>query len=86
MLENYKDIIDKVSFSDEPNNDTSFVQAVADSSNKGIENSNKTKYNSIFSQTRNKMKHAKSASIEALYIILGFPDVELRKKPLSLDK
>ena len=32
------------------------------------------------------MKHAMAASIEALYIILGFPDVERRQDPLSLDK
>ena len=91
LFEKHKDIIDRVSFSDEPDKDTSFVQAVADNINKGIENPNKTKYNmfvddSLFAQTKNKMKHAMAASIEALYMILGYPDVEIRQNPLSLDK
>ena len=41
---------------------------------------------SLFAQTRNKMKHAMAASIEALYIILGFPEFEKRQDCLSLDK
>ena len=91
LLEKYKDIIDRVSFSDEPDKDTNFVQAVADNINKGVDNPNKTKYNmfvddSLFAQTRSKMKHAMAASVEALYMILGYPDVKMRQNPLSLDK
>ena len=41
---------------------------------------------SLFVQTRDNMKHAMAASIEALYIILGFPDIKTRQNPLSLDK
>ena len=41
---------------------------------------------SLFAKTRTKMKHAMAASIEALYIILGFPEVEMRQDCLSLDK
>ena len=41
---------------------------------------------SLFSQIREIIKHAVVASIEALYIILGFPDIERRQDPLSLDK
>ena len=41
---------------------------------------------SLFAQTRTKMKHAMAASIEALYTILGFPEVKKRQDCLSLDK
>ena len=41
---------------------------------------------SLFAQTRENMGHIMAASIEALYIILGFPDLEKRQNPLSLDK
>ena len=41
---------------------------------------------SLFAQTRESIKHAMAASIEALYIILGFTDTERRQDPLSLDK
>ena len=41
---------------------------------------------SLFAQIRELIKHAMAASIEALYIILGFPDTERRQDPRSLDK
>ena len=41
---------------------------------------------SLFAQIRRVMPHSMAASIEALYIILGFPDVEIRQDALSLDK
>ena len=42
--------------------------------------------NSLFAQTRDQMKHAMVASIEALHIILGYPETDIRQNPLSLDK
>ena len=45
QLAKYKDIIEKIKLSDEPTQDTTFAQAVADKSNTGVENPNKTKYN-----------------------------------------
>ena len=33
---------------------------------------------SLFAQIRDIIKHAMAASIEALYIVLGFPDLERR--------
>ena len=91
LVSKYKDIIDKVKFSESPSKDTTFSQAYTDTKNKGITNRNKTKYNmfvddSLFAQIRPIMKHAMAASIEALHIILGFPDIEKRQNPLSLDK
>ena len=41
---------------------------------------------SLFAQIRSVMPDSMAASIEALYIILGFPDVQIRQDPLSLDK
>ena len=41
---------------------------------------------SLFAQIRSVMPHSMAASIEALYIILGFPDVQIRQDPLSIDK
>ena len=91
LLEKYEHIINKVKFSDEPDAETKFVQAIQDSIHKGIKNLHKTKFNmfvddSLFAQIRSKMKQAMAASIEALYIILGFPEVDKRQDALSLDK
>ena len=52
---------------------------------------NKTDYNmfvddNLFAQTKLLMKHAMAASIEALYLILGYPETDKRQNPLSLDK
>ena len=41
---------------------------------------------SLFIQTRNQMKRTMAASIEALHIILGYLDIDIRQNPLSLDK
>ena len=41
---------------------------------------------SLFAQTRDNIKHPMAASIEALHIILGYPNTDVRQKPLSLDK
>lgn len=91
LLSKYKHIIDKIKFSDEPKSDTKFVPAVKDAIHKGVKDLKKTKYNmfvddSLFVQIRELIKHAMAASIEALFIILGFPETEKRQNPLSLDK
>ena len=41
---------------------------------------------SLFVATALIIKHAMAASIEALYIVLGFPDLTARQNPLNLDK
>ena len=41
---------------------------------------------SLFSNTGDLIKHAIAASIEALFLVLGFPDEPIRQNPLSLDK
>ena len=87
----YKHIIDNVSFSEEPDDSTEFVQATPDKLNPGVKNLDQTEYNmfvddSLFVQTRSGMRQAMAASIEALYIILGFPEEDKRQNALSLDK
>ena len=41
---------------------------------------------SLFAQIRDLNKHSMAASIEALYIILGFPEIGKGQDVLSLDK
>ena len=91
LLKKYEHIINKVKFSEEPQGNINYVQAVIDKFHKGCSNKEKTKFNmfvddSLFAQIRGFIKHAMAASIEALYIILSFPDVIKRQDPLSLDK
>ena len=91
LLSKYEHIINKVQFSEEPTVNTGFVQAVRDSTHKGVKNLGKTSYNmfvddNLFAQTKENIKHAMAASIEALYIILGFPELDKRQDALSLDK
>ena len=40
----------------------------------------------LFAQTKELIRHAMAASIEALYIILGSPEIDTRQNHLSLDK
>ena len=91
LLQKYAHIIDKVKFSPEQDANTVFTNAVPCSINPGLIDTNRTQYNmfvddSLFAQTRDNIKHAMAASIEALHIILGYPDTEIRQNPLSLDK
>ena len=91
LYEKYKHIIDKVKFSEPATSDTKFVQAKKDKYNTGIPDLAYTTYNmfvddSLFAHTRDTIKHSMAASIEALYIILGYPDTKIRQNALSLDK
>ena len=91
LYHKFKHIIDEVKFSEKPSATTKFVQATKDSIHKGVIDLEKTRYNmfvddNLFTQTKEFMKHAMAASIEALYMILGYPDIKKRQNPLSLDK
>ena len=62
-----------------------------DKINTGISDLANTTYNmfvddSLFAHTRDTIKHSMAASIEALYIILGYPETKIRQDALSLDK
>ena len=91
LYKKYKHIIDKVQFSEEPSPSTTFTQAKKDCIHIGVKNTSRTNYNmfvddNLFAQTKLFMKHAMVASIEALYVFLGFPEIDKRQNPLSLDK
>ena len=91
LLDRHKDIIKRVKYSMVPTSDIKCLQAKADKYNKGIKNPNKTSFNvfvdeSLFVQVTSNIKHTMAASIDALYIVLGYPDLEKRQSPLSLDK
>ena len=78
-------------FSEPATSDTKFVQAKKDKYNTSIPDLAYTIYNmfvddSLFAHTRDTIKHSMAASIEALYIILGYPDTKIRQNALSLDK
>ena len=77
-------------FSEQPDKDKVFVQTVRDIVHKGVEDTNKAIYNvsvddSLLAQIRNLTPHSMSASIEALYIILGFPDLGIGQGALSFN-
>ena len=91
LLPKYRSIIDQVKVSEPPDKNTTFVRAVKDKFNKGVQDQSATAFNmfvddSLFCQTVDNIKHAMAASIEALYIILGFPETDIRQNALSLDK
>ena len=91
LLPKYSHIIDKVKFSEDSSVPSTFTQAVKDSIHKGCTNKHKTKYNmfvddNLFAQTKELIRHAMAASIEALYIVLGYPEPSIRQDSLSLDK
>ncbi len=95
LLEKHKELLDKVIFSDPPDKNTTFAQAVADAFNKGVFDEQgepvKTPHNmfvddNLICDILSRIKQAMAASIEALYRILGFPDEEARQLCLSMDK
>ena len=78
-------------FSDAQDAKTEFSQGVKDSIQKGVQYLNKTNFNMfvdeyLFAQIRSEIKHAMAASIELLYIILNFPEVEKRQDALGSGK
>ena len=66
-------------------------QINSDQFNKGIQDVDKKIYSmfvddSLFFNSFENIKHTMAASIESLYIVLRYPNVEIRQSPLSLDK
>ena len=87
----YRHIIDRVEFSSPPTGATIFVKATPNTLNTGVQDFIRTTYNmfddeSLFDNVASIIQHAMAASIEALYLVLGFPDERVRQNPLSLDK
>ena len=87
----YRHIIDRVEFSSPPTGATIFVKATPNTLNTGVQDFIRTTYNmfddeSLFDNVASIIQHAMAASIEALYLVLGFPDERVRQNLLSLDK
>ena len=91
LLAKYQPLISKVEFSPAPESSYTFTQAVRDSLNPGVSDSTSTTYNmfvddSLYVHIASVIKHSMAASIEALYIVLGYPNDNIRIDALSLDK
>ena len=71
LLSKHKDRLDKVKFSADPTSDEVFVKASPDKLSKGLSHLDKTVFSiflddSLLSQVAENIKHAMTASIEAL--------------------
>ena len=87
----HDEIITQVEFNKPPSKGVSFTPTALDPCNYGMLDNLRTSYkmfvdNSLFVTTALIIKHAMAANIEALCIVLGFPDLTARQNPLSLDK
>ena len=74
-----------------PSYNTTFVNAIPYTLNPGVLDFLKTTYSifvddSIFANTGNVINHAMATIIEALHIVLRFPEETIRQNPLNLDK
>ena len=90
LLSKYQTLISQVTFSPLPEPSLSFTPAVKDSQNHGISDANSTAYNmfvddSLYVHIEPVIRHSMAASIEALYMVLGYPDITARQDALSLD-
>ena len=86
----YKHIIDRVEFSSPLTDATTFIKTTPDTLNKSVQDFLCTTYNIfiddyLFANVSCIIKHAMAASIEALYLFLGFHNELVRQNPLSLD-
>ena len=93
--EKHKDLLDLIKFPDDVFNPREeFTQATPDSKNKGVIEDGVclSTHNFIFvddnlmADTWEYLKPALAASVEALFILLGFPKEHLRKSDLSIGK
>ena len=83
LLTKHNEINTQVDFSKPPSKGVSFTPAAPDPCNQGILDKLRTYYNmfvddSLVVATALIIKHEMAASIEALYIVLGFPDLTAR--------
>ena len=91
LLSKYQTPISQVTFSPPPEPSLRFTPAVKDSQNHGISDANSIAYNmfvddSLYVHIEQVIRHSMAASIEALYMVLGYPDITTRQDALSLDK
>lgn len=96
LIEKHKKYLDLIKFDADINSPSAiFVQATPDSINKGVFTSSTVRNptenhmyvdDNLMADIKHKLIPALAASIESLFIILGFPDEEHRKNCLSIDK
>ena len=94
LVKKHWDIIKLMKFSRKSPTSTTYVQAVADEINIGVldeQGNSRTVYSmfvddSLYAEVHKHMLVAIAASIEALFLLLGFPQDHLRQNNLSLDK
>ena len=84
LLSKYDTLINQVKFSPPPDPIVIFTPAVKDSHNHGIPNPDSTYYNifvddSLYVHIDSVIRHSMAASIEVLYMILGYPDKSCAK-------
>ena len=97
LVQKHSAILDLVQFDTEPNPESvTFVQAKADFLNPGVINPDtglavKTPHfpfvdDTLMADILYYIKMAMAASLESLYLTLGYPDETKRRSPLSIDK
>ena len=93
--EKHEDLLNLIKFPEDAfHPKEEFIQATPDSKNKGVivDGVHLPTQNAMFvddnlmADTWENLRPALAASVEALFILLGFPEEELRKSPLSMDK
>ena len=90
LLSKYQTLISQVTLRPPPEPSFRFTPAVQDSQNLRISNANSTAYNmfvddSLYVHIEPVIRHSIAASLEALYMVLGYPDITARQDALSLD-
>ena len=95
LLSKHADWIDKIKFALPPGKDVAFSKAIRDRLNRGVIGDDGSRSPSqhntfvddnLMAEIRGYIKYAIVASIEALFILLGFPETEKRRLALSIDK
>ena len=96
LIEKHKDILDKVVFASKLDKIGDIVQAVSDSINIGVidpatDEPKNTEHNCFVDDNHMadilvRIKQSMAASVESLFCLLGFPNKELTRTPLSEDK
>eukprot|EP00957_Ditylum_brightwellii_P173731 13226932-Ditylum_brightwellii.AAC.1 len=88
LIFKHKDYIDRVQFCPSPSDSVVFAQALSDSIHKGVIRADGTPVNTphnmyvdenLIAEIPGRMKQAMTASIEALFILMGFPEHHRRR-------
>ena len=95
LLTKHKTLLSLIKFSKIPSKTTTFIPAKLDTINKGVVDQagriKNTPHNTFvddncIADIRSRIPQAMAASAEALFLLLGYPDVSKRRSPLSMEK